>query len=293
MQLITLRNDVLQADVLPAVAGGLSRLDWIKGGSHRAVLRAAALGEGMPMPTTSQMACFPMLPWCNRVGGGGFPFGGRFVALAPNRAGEPYPIHGDGWQHPWAVAQQSPDALTLTLDRSQGKPFAYHAQLIYRLIGSSLQVELTVRNAGALALPFGLGLHPWLPRDASVRLRAPVRSTWRIGSDGLPDVPMPLPAHWDFSDWQALPAEHTDQIFAGWNGQADIRWGELQLSIKADMRYLILYAPAGRDVFCVEPLSHAINGHNLAGGPEGNGLVVLEPGDTLTRHIAFDVGCDK
>lgn len=293
MQVITLRNDFLRADVLPAVAGGLARLDWIEGDTPRAVLRATELGEGIPAPTTSQLACFPMLPWCNRIGGGGFPFGGRFVAIEPNRAGEPYPIHGDGWQYPWEIADWSDDAVTLTLDRSSGAPFAYFATMRYQLVERALQVELSVRNVGACALPFGLGLHPWLPRDASVRLRAPAHGTWRRGDDGLPDFPMPIPPHWDFGHWQALPDAHTDQVFSGWNGHADIRWGDLSLSITADMRYLIVYAPAGRDVFCVEPLTHAINGHNLAGSPEGNGLVVLEPGETLARHVQFDVRCGK
>ncbi len=289
MQTITLRNDYLQAEVLPVVGGGLSRLDWHGGGALRQVLRAAATGQGLPLPTTSQMACFPMLPWCNRVGGGGFQYGGRFVALAPNRAGEPFPIHGDGWQYPWDVASSSDHAATLTLDRSSGAPFAYTARLHYQLDGSTLRVELEVRNAGDCALPFGLGLHPWLPRTDTVKLRAPARATWRRGSDGLPDFPISIPPDWDFSDFKALPADSIDQIFSGWNGQADIAWDDLRLSIKADTRYIIVYAPAGANFFAVEPLSHAINGHNLAGGPEGNGLVALAPGDSLSKHISFEV----
>jgi aldose 1-epimerase len=289
MHTILLRNAYLQAEILPAVAGGLSRLDWHGGGEPRQVLRAAATGQGLPLPTTSQMACFPMLPWCNRIGGGGFPYGGRFVALAPNRPGEPFPIHGDGWQFAWQVGAQSDQAVTLTLDRSDGTPFAYTARLHYQLDGSTLRVELEVRNAGDSALPFGLGLHPWLPRTKDVMLRAPARATWRRGSDGLPDFPIPLPSEWDFTEFKALPGDSIDQIFSGWNGQADIAWSDLRLSIKADTRYVIVYAPAGADFFAVEPLSHAINGHNLAGGPEGNGLVALAPGEALSKHVAFEV----
>lgn len=292
MNTITLRNEFLQAEVLPAVAGGLARLDWLGGGAPLPVMRPAVIKAGSPVPTASQLACFPMLPWCNRIGAGGFPYGGRFVALEPNRPGEPFPIHGDGWQHPWDIAAQSAHAATLTLDRSGGVPFAYTARMHYRLDGSTLQVALEVRNAGNSTMPFGLGLHPWLPRTADVRLHAPARSTWRRGSDGLPDFPIPIPPEWDFSALQALPAESIDQIFAGWNGRADIVWDRLRLSIKADMRYIIVYAPAGADFFCVEPLSHAINGHNLAGGPEGNGLVALAPGASLSKHVAFEVAAE-
>jgi aldose 1-epimerase len=289
MQTITLRNEFLQADILPAIAGGLSRLDWLGGSTPRPVLRPAVVGAGLPAPTTSHMACFPMLPWCNRIGGGGFPYGGRFVALEPNRPGEPFPIHGDGWQFPWTVESHSDQVATLTLDRSGGAPFAYTARMQYRLDASTLRVELEVCNAGDSTMPFGLGLHPWLPRTKDVKLRAPARSTWRRGSDGLPDFPIPIPPEWDFTELQALPAGSIDQIFAGWNGHADIEWDGLRLSIQADTRYMIVYAPAGAGFFCVEPLSHAINGHNLAGGPEGNGLVALAPGETLTQHVAFEV----
>ena len=33
-----------------------------------------------------------MLPWSNRISGGGFEHAGRFHPIAPNRGGEPYPI---------------------------------------------------------------------------------------------------------------------------------------------------------------------------------------------------------
>ena len=47
-----------------------------------------------------KLASFPMVPWSNRISGGGFAHQGRFHPMRPNRAGEPYPIHGDGWLQP-------------------------------------------------------------------------------------------------------------------------------------------------------------------------------------------------
>jgi aldose 1-epimerase len=46
------------------------------------------------------LACMPLVPWSNRVSGGGFEFNGVAYPLAPNCVGEPYPIHGDGWLQP-------------------------------------------------------------------------------------------------------------------------------------------------------------------------------------------------
>jgi len=50
------------------------------------------------------------------------------------------------------------------------------------------------------------------------------------------------------------------------------------------MDYCIVYVPAGRDFFCVEPVDHPINAHNLPGQP---GLSLLAPGAALVRRWVF------
>ncbi|RJG10742.1 aldose 1-epimerase [Massilia cavernae] len=291
MQVISLRNARLHAEVLPSAAGGLARLDWIADGPAQPVLRALDIAPGAAPPTTSQLACFPLVPWSNRIGGGGFTFAGRHVALSPNRRGEPCPIHGDGWQHPWTVQAQSPTGVSLCLDRRGGTPFSYHAQLRYVLVEAGLRVSLQVTNAGNTALPFGLGLHPWFERSAGVTLRARARRAWSRGSGGLPLDEIALPVDWDFSAARGLPQDGVDNAFSGWDGKAEIEWPEtsIRLGIRADMGYYILYAPPGANFFCFEPVDHAINAHNLVGGAAGNGLTVLAPGQSLQRQVTFNV----
>jgi hypothetical protein len=73
-------------------------------------------------------------------------------------------------------------------------------------------------------------------------------------------------------------------VFDGWPGRARIAWPArgVALEIEADMDYFILYIPAGRDLFCFEPVDHPINAHNLPGRP---GLTVVAPGATLRLSI--------
>lgn len=293
MQAITLRCGSLRADVLPAAGGGLARLDLVHGEAVLPVLRPLKLAAGAT-PTPSQLACFPLLPWSNRIAPDGFVWDERTIVPAPNRAGEPCPIHGDGWQQPWQVLAQSGAGVVLTLDRRHAAPFSYQACLRYVLEPSVLRVTLEVTNTGTHSLPFGLGLHPWLPRNGRVMLRAPARAVWRSGPDRLPREKAVVPEAWDFSAWRALPEQGVDNVFSGWDGQADLRWEEsgLNLGIDADMSYYILYAPAGADFFCFEPVDHAINAHNLDGGAERNGLTRLEPGKTLKRRVSFHVSQD-
>ncbi len=292
MNVVTLENEHLHAQVLPSIGGGLARLDALAGGTPRALLRAWALTPGAPDPTPSQLACFPLVPWSNRIGNGGFDFEGRRIDLAPNRAGEPCPIHGEGWQHSWEIEACSGASVDLLLDRRAHAPFSYMARLRYVLNGPALEVRLELRNEADYVLPFGLGLHPWLPRTEGVLLRAPALATWRRGDDGLPADQIAIPTDWDFSSARRLPERPIDNVFSGWDGRAEIVWPDSgqQLRISADMAYYIVYTRPGADFFCFEPVDHMINAHNLAGGPARHGLTLLAPGQSLVRTVRFEAG---
>lgn len=285
LERLTLRNASLLAEVLPQVGGGLARLDWLRGGEPMPLLRGLA-PDAAETPLPSQLACFPLLPWSNRMAPSGFEFGGECYVPAPNRPGEPCPIHGDGWQQPWQVTAHYDTSLSLSLDRSGASPFAYTAELRYTLVGDALVVELAVCNAGATALPFGIGLHPWLPERQGALLQAGANSVWMAGPDKLPRQRQDIPPHWRFDHPSPLPQDGVDNVFEGWQGAARVTWPArgLALELQADMDYFILYAPPGRDFFCFEPVDHPINAHKLPGYP---GLTVLAPGGTLRRRCVF------
>ncbi|MCC2962625.1 aldose 1-epimerase [Massilia sp. IC2-278] len=282
---LTLQNDRLLAQVVPDIGGGLARLDWLGGAEPVPLLRALP-EDFASTPLPGQLACFPLLPWSNRMAPTGFEFGGVHHVPAPNRAGEPCPIHGDGWQQAWTPAAHDGTSLTLTLDRADARPFSYSATLRYTLAGESLVVELSVRNAGAVALPFGIGLHPWMPDPQGAFLQAGATGVWLSGPDKLPLGREPVPDYWRFERLRSLPWDGVDHAFEGWNGAARIAWPRrgVSLQVQADMDYFILYVPPGRDFFCFEPVDHPVNAHNLPGYP---GLTVLAPGATLERRCVF------
>ncbi|MCT9828246.1 hypothetical protein N0P04_34345, partial [Pseudomonas veronii] len=55
---------------------------------------------------------------------------GRRIEVPNNRADEPLPIHGDGWLSAWQVAEADRENVRLTLDRQDGKPYAFHGDLL-------------------------------------------------------------------------------------------------------------------------------------------------------------------
>ena len=76
-------------------------------GGALAALRHRGIDVLRPMPPDSasplDAACFPLVPYCNRIRDGRFRFGGREVVLPPNFAPEPHSLHGLSWQAPLVV----------------------------------------------------------------------------------------------------------------------------------------------------------------------------------------------
>lgn len=98
MPVFRLDNGVLRADVLPGAGGGLLRFDAWHDGGPVPVFRTGRLDDALREPNA--LACYPLVPWSNRIGGGRFAFDGRVVEVPRTRDDEPYPLHGHGWRMP-------------------------------------------------------------------------------------------------------------------------------------------------------------------------------------------------
>ena len=75
--------------------------EWTEGDSPRPILREC----NSPLENVLEASSFPLVPYVNRIRGGRFTFRGREVRLAPNMAGDPSPLHGQGWLDPWQVEE--------------------------------------------------------------------------------------------------------------------------------------------------------------------------------------------
>ena len=285
---IELATSALRVELAPAVGGGIARFDWLCGGRPGPLFRAAGAG---PLADPDALACFPLLPFSNRIGAGRFEFDGRTVKIAPNRKGERYPLHGTGWQRAWRVEQASAARATLSLDEN-GQPYAYRATQEIELVDTTLTIRMRVENRGDVALPFGLGLHPFIARGSDTLLVAPAQNVWLSGRDWLPTRRVRVPAAYRFGIAYPLPRHAVvNHAFTDWEGQARVIWPEhgLALEIEADVRDYVLYTPAGADWFCFEPVDHPIDAVNLPGGAVRHGMTSLAPGEDLTRTFRFKV----
>ncbi len=293
MDTLRLRTDVTE---LTLSTRGAAVLGWeveTKAGRWPLLRRARHGGNGVPDDTSA----FPLVPFGNRIGGNAFVFEGHHYRLVPN-AGDRYRLHGDGWLSEWSVEAVTDKSATLVLRRQADAtaPWDYFVRQIVTLDGRALIMDLSVENRGAVALPFGLGWHPYFPLTPRTRLTAAASSVWLEGIDHLPTEEIPLPADLDFRRAARLPNRWINNGFEGWNGCARIDWPERKVTLKIDAdpvfsRYVIYRPDATRDPsyaddwFCLEPMTHTVDGFRMAGG---GGMVSLDPGDYLKGSIRLE-----
>ena len=252
-------------------------------------------------PDLYQLASFPMVPWSNRISGGGFTHDGRFHPMQNNRAGEPYPIHGDGWLQPWALTQPADDTLVMTLRSQgfQGNPYDYEAVQTFRLVDGGLDQHVQVRHLGAQPLPYGIGVHPWFPRTPATSISAPVQGVWLCGDDPMPVAhTTQFPPGWNLNEGVSAHGSLIDNGYTGWGGSARIEWPERGLQLTAAMpdferdggasqHYCLIYRPPQGPAFCFEPITQPIDAFHLPGQP---GLRVLAQGEAFALNVQWRWG---
>jgi aldose 1-epimerase len=276
-----------RVEIRPDLGGGLARYELADGTK---LFRQAPLDTEDPFA----LACILLVPWSNRIGGASFQYEGEHYALPSNVPGEECPLHGSGFQRAWRVTRAEATRIDLELECDRPAPFRYTARVSYELRDGALCATLSVVNAAAIALPYGLGFHPWLPRTRGTTLRLPASHVWLEDADHLPTerVPMSDRPDWDYSDARALPAGWINNAFAGWSRHATVTWPERRLALEfeagASLDTCIVFSPdGGSDFVCVESVTHVPNAHNLPGGPQANGLVGLLTDEQLAVECRF------
>lgn len=242
--------------------------------------------------TSTPSGSFPMVPFSNRIRDARFPWAGREIAIAASERGKPHAIHGYGRGRAWQVERATASEAVLSLNYAGGDwPFAFRARQSFRLDGAGLTLAMELVNTGAAPMPGGLGLHPYLPWRGGVGLAAAFETVWPAVADSIPDGASPMPAELDFAAGRALP-KGLDTGFGGWAGRARISWPAdgltLDVAASAGLGHVILFTPEGRDFFCFEPVTHAIDAANLsAKGIADTGWRAIAPGETFAVEVRF------
>jgi aldose 1-epimerase len=295
MELLRLRAGRLAVDLAPHAGGSIARFAVEERDRPPVDLFRRTDPAYLTIGRGADSACYPLVPFSNRIADGRLIVDGRDIYMRPNTLGQKHPIHGDGWRRPWLVERfNDTDADLLYVHDRQGWPFPYRARQSFRLTEDTLTVGISIQSTDPSPVPAGIGLHPYFIRDDDTTLAARMKRVWLADADVLPTTRVDVPARWDFSTPRKVSGIALDNCFDGWDGVATVAWPSrrLKLDIEASpvFGHVVVYIPEGKPYFCVEPVSHANNGFALhALGVEDVGYRLLANGDRLSGEVAFRV----
>jgi aldose 1-epimerase len=288
MRQITLTHGKWTVEVTPGTGGAISRCVYDGQDMLRPTPAANAASDD-----ARDMACFPLVPFSNRIENGRFSFGGRDVHLPPNMGDHPHALHGQGWRGAWEVIEDGAEGrIVIGYEHAADSwPWPYRARQTFAPGGDSLDVVLAVTNLSDAPMPAGLGLHPYFPASEGVTLTAGISHMWDCPHQQIPVRLVPVPQELDFSRGIRIADVDLDHCFAGWSGRAVIEWPgrryRLAMLGSPTLTHLVVYTPKGADFFCVEGVDNMNNAVNWLDRGVETGLHILEPGSTHEVTTTF------
>jgi aldose 1-epimerase len=231
----------------------------------------------------------PLLaPWANRLDQNAFWANGKKYLLNPGLETIHYdnnhlPIHGLLDKAVWRVialeADENGGVATAQLefwrhpDWMAQFPFAHTLTMTHRLRDGVLEIETKIHNLSDDSMPVSVGYHPWFqlsgtPRD-EWKLHLAARDHLELSKTYIPTgkseavtFPDPLP----------LKGVHLDDVLGSLirdeSGQASFsvqgRREKITVMLGPKYQNAVVYAPPGRDIVCLEPMSGPTDAFNLA-----------------------------
>lgn len=289
---VHLENGVWQVGVLPGTGASLAY--------GRVNGRTGFVDVLRPTPpeqfgNSSACSSFIMLPWCNRIKGGVLRFRGEHYLLRTAKD-DGTARHGDTRGRAWTVEAADGEQVRLSLRSADypdlNWPFRFTAEAVYRLDGVDFIWELTLQNIDTRAFPAGFGHHPYFVRTDDVLVRIPCTAAFELTDFMATGAAVPIPARLDFRQRRGLDAAEINDVLTG---RMELEPAEIvypgqgiRLEMQCDTIFeqILLFAPAGKEFFAVEPMTNVSDGFNLfEDGIPGSGVFVLEPGESASGRV--------
>lgn len=288
----------------------------IRRGGHKAVIVECGGGireytvaerpiiDGYPStaPVTGSRG-MPLLPWPNRIQDGRYAFGGVEFQLPINQVEEHHAIHGLTRWLPWSPIDHTSSQVTLgtTIFPQPGYSGTLILRITYLLTENGLTVHTEARNAGAQALPYGAGHHPYLaPGDGRIDtaiLALPAIRRLAVNPRGIPtgeEIDVAGTAY-DFRRPRPIADLRLDTCYCDLerdpDGLARVRFDGTTLWMDRSYVFLMLFTgdtlpePAERRRgLAVEPMTCPPNAFQ-----SGTGVITLAPGESVTTSWGLEV----
>lgn len=243
----------------------------------------------------------PLIPWPNRLRDGRYAWDGEQHQVALSEPERSNAIHGLLRWVDWTAARQTTASVVMScrLPPQSGYPFTLDVSIEYLLTDDGLEVTTTARNAGAVALPYAAGQHPYLlAADGVDGCMLTLNAATYLETDdrGLPLTWEPVAgSDYDFRTPRQIADTQLDHAFTDLardeRGRAWVRVGSPDGSVVGvwtdeSYRYIELFTgdalpdPARRRrSLGVEPMTGPPNALG-----DGREVTRLEPGDSTTSR---------
>jgi aldose 1-epimerase len=275
-------------EVAPAVGGAIAGYT-LRGLDVLRPTSDSARADG----NVREHACYPLLPYSNRIAYARLAVAGRTIELARNFGDHPHAIHGVGWQRPWTVVSRETASALIAYDHpAEGDdaiawPWPFHAWQSFALHddarGCNLTMKIGLRNSGHEAFPFGLGWHPYFRRDAATVLGFSAQGVWETDATRIPTALVSPVNDLCFDPPHPIGATQLDNVYTGWDGRASLADASRGLAVEiagdTSCPFLVVYIPRDGDFLALEPVTHMTDAFNRAQqGERDTGSRSLGPG---------------
>ncbi len=276
---VTLRAGALSVELAPACGGRLSALRVERADGPTDIIPPLGPWRSEPRSWPKEGA-YPLFPYSNRIRDAKLLHAGRVIALRSHPLVPPHAIHGTAHLKPWTLVAADAASAEISLDFQPDEdwPWAFEARQAFALSPEGLTVDLSICNRAEEPAPAGIGWHPYFVTRSGSDWRHDGKRLWRLGPDTVTTG--------EVTDYAG---EAGDNLYLSrWTRASLIHPDGSGVVIEGDpaLDHLILHRPAVGDYACIEPVSHAADGFNLAAkGVEGTGTVILQPGETLEGTV--------
>jgi aldose 1-epimerase len=253
-----------------------------------------------------------LFPFPLHVVDGRFEHGGRVhqLRLVDGRQ----PSHGIVKENPWQLERAWEDdaglharasiSNTEPADLRADFPFPFRFTTTYSLHGARLSWEMEATNVGTESMPFGVGIHPYMPlpfvaggASEDLVVTADGAEVARFGPREQSVALEPVPAEADLRGSRRLGdlfginhAGNQSSIYVtytdldrpgfGWRLQEHAAGVTVAVRTSDDFRTMVHWSPADRSVISPVIATSLANGFNLRADGYPSGVRDLEPGQT-------------